>query len=495
MNALRLFLAGTAMVWLIGCTATASPPKPEQAERGLHVHPCVSGHTKVPSECGTFGVYENRLTNRGRIIQLHFVILKARHPSNRAIYWNPGGPGVAAVPAAPFFADGLSVKELSALRDRYNIILLDNRGIGASHSLNCDLYSRSEPQTYFGQLWPDKALAACRTQQAARSDLNMYITNFAADDLDDLRAALGYTKLVLDGDSYGTFTSLIFMRRHPNSVESAILDGVAPPHILVVPLQDPQGGQLAMERLAAECLHDARCNREFPQFAEHFATLARRFDRGPVKMQARGQHGYTTVLLSREVFADRLRQTLYTTQSGAYVPYIIERAYAGDYGPLATMVDVTTHDLAQIVEMTTNLSYACAEQVPFVTESAIARTSANTFMGDTRVRAQQRACSIWNVKALPASFDQPVRSNAPVLMISGSDDAASPPSFAAEQLRYLPNGRRALVQGAAHVTETACTDHLKIAFVLAASTKDLDVDACSSSYQRPPFAASMKGFQ
>ncbi|HTU71588.1 MAG TPA: hypothetical protein VMF11_14895 [Candidatus Baltobacteraceae bacterium] len=68
---------------------------------GLHAKPCSEGRTHVPALCGTFGVYENRATQSGRVIPIAFVLLKARHPSGHVIYWNPGGPGAPAIPAAP----------------------------------------------------------------------------------------------------------------------------------------------------------------------------------------------------------------------------------------------------------------------------------------------------------------------------------------------------------------------------------------------------------
>lgn len=53
--------------------------------------------------------------------------------------------------------------------------------------------------------------------------MRVYNTNNAVDDLDSIRAALGYERIVLDGGSYGTFFSLVYIRRHPDHVESAML--------------------------------------------------------------------------------------------------------------------------------------------------------------------------------------------------------------------------------------------------------------------------------
>jgi pimeloyl-ACP methyl ester carboxylesterase len=462
----------------------------------LVLHPCTVGHSKTPARCGTLTVFENRAARTGRTIALHFVILNAKTPSKRAIFWNPGGPGASAVAAAPFIADGVVSKYLTTLRDRYNIVLLDNRGTGASHPLQCDLSPPAHPSYYFLQIWPDALLKSCRARHAVDTDLSAYATIAAADDLDDVRAALGYPKIVLDGGSYGTRFYLAYIRQHPAHVESALLEGVAPPHFLIIPLEDAAGFQMAMDHLSAACSRDSACNAHFPDFGRHFAALARRFADGPVRARIHNAttKRYETVLLSKEVFADRLRQTLYSVKTAAYVPFIVERAHNGDYVPLGAMIEATTQGLAGIVAVGLNLSVTCAEDIPFITEADVARTSAGSLEGDARVRAQQRACRIWNVRAVPAGFVEPVHSNAPILMVSGSDDPATPPSYATDALRYLPNAAQLLIRGASHGTTLECSDRLKVAFVLAGSAKGLDLAACSGAFRRPPFATSMAGF-
>jgi pimeloyl-ACP methyl ester carboxylesterase len=457
---------------------------------------CTIGQQNYPARCGAFTVHEDRNSSSGRTIALPIVVLPAKHPTRSAIFWNPGGPGASAVALAPFIAAGLFAKELTELRERYDIVFVDNRGIGG-RSQHCELSPPDHPEYYFLQIWPDGLLRTCRQRLAAGADLSLYTSSMAADDLEDIRDALGYLKVVLDSDSYGTLFYLAYMRQHPEHVESAILDGVAPPGLLIVPLEDAAGAQLAMDQLFAACANDADCAARFPDLAEHFTNLVHRFDPGPLSVNI---HNPMTqrpqvVPLSKEVFAERLRQTLYVSAAAAYVPYIVERAYLQDYLPLGQMIDATTRGLASVVEIGANLSVTCAEDIPFITEDQVRRTSAGTFEGDLRVRAQQRACGIWSVRSVTAAFNVPVRSKAPILMISGSDDPTTPPKYAALALAYMPNARRVLVQGAAHVTETPCTDRLKVEFVLARSARGLNVSSCTGAFHRPPFATSMKGFE
>jgi pimeloyl-ACP methyl ester carboxylesterase len=482
------------LVFMASLTTFAAASSPQL---GLNLAKCTVGSARVPARCGTFTVYEDRAAASGRTVAIPLVVIPAKHPAHRAIFWNPGGPGGGAVDAADSIADGSSAKELMDLHAQYDIVLANNRGVGGPNAQQCDLSPPAHPEYYFLQLWPDALLSACHKRLAANANLSLYSSSISADDLDDIRAALGYPKIALDGDSYGTFFFLVYMRQHPDHVESAILQGVAPPMLLKIPLEDAAGSELAIDQLIAACKQDANCEAHFPHFKEHFAAVAHRFD-GAGAIKVRIENAATKqpedVLLSKEVFADRLRQALYSAGPAAYVPYIIERAYLRDYVPLGHLIEAVTQGLASLVDLGLNLSVTCAEDIPFITEDAVGRTSAGSFEGDARVRAQQRACKIWNIQPVPASFNQPVRSTAPVLMISGTDDPATPPNFATRELRYLPNGKQILLQGASHGDSSTCIERLLVEFVLAGSALHLNATSCTASFHRPRFATSLTGF-
>jgi len=454
------------------------------------------GKVHLSAQCGTFTVYADREARSGWMIKLNMVVLPAEHKTDQAIFWNPGGPGASATLYAPFIVDGFLQNELMSLRDRYNVVFVDNRGTGSSHPFQCDLYPPAHPEAYYRQLIPDAQLQACRDRLIANTDLNQYGTDTAADDLDDVRNALGYPKIVLDGDSYGTEFFLDYARRHPDRVESIVLQGVAPPHYLIIPLEDAGGAQRAFENLATACEADQTCHGQFPDFRAHFAALVHRIDGGPLRMTVLNAVTKTkvTVSLTKEVFADRIRQAMYSEFSASYVPYVTERAYQRDYGPLAQIVEFATDNYGRGLDIGLNLSVTCAEDIPFITPEDIASTSAGSFQGDTRVRAQQHACAIWNVRPAPAAFQEPVHTTAPVLMISGADDPTTPPSYATKALAFMPNGRQIIIPNASHDSELPCADALLVRFVLTRDAKALDATKCIGTARRPPFATSMKGF-
>jgi len=367
--------------------------------------------------------------------------------------------------------------------------------MGKSNPFPCNFVPANDPASYLRYLYPPTLVSQCHNASVATHDMTRYDTNNAVDDLDDIRGALGYDRIVLDGGSYGTFFSLVYMRRHPQHVESAILDAVAPPGFQPLP-GAPLGAQKALDDLFRKCRNDAACNAHFPAFKGHFQALMRRFDAGSIAVPVLNMatKRKQTVQLSKEVFVDTLRHILYNPFASSFVPYAVERAYMKDYAPLGQMMQSVVIMFSTDLNMGAYLSYSCAEFMPFLSPKDVSDAAAQSFAGDLRIAAQRRACGTWKVPALPAKFNEPVRSNAPVLMLLGSDDPATPARYGLAALKYLPNGRAVLVQGIGHGADTPCTEKLRLQFIRDKSAKRLNVAKCAGTFTLPPFATSMKGW-
>ncbi len=458
---------------------------------GPHLKPCSQGRTKAAALCGTFGVYEDRETHAGRIIQLGIIVLKAKHPNADAIADIEGGPGVPTLPDAPFMADG-DDPVLNAFLHSYDIVFVDNRGMGVSNPTNCNIAPYSDMAAYFLQIWPDDILSSCYKRYAKSSNPSAYNTNNAVDDLDDVRAALGYRRLVLYGGSYGSFFSFIYIRRHEDTVKSALLFGIQPPHFESLP-GAPDGAQVSLDDLIVKCARDKHCREHFPQFAAHLRSVLARFQYGPVSMQILNPKtkGMQHVRLSKEVLVDRIREILYSSDTAAFLPYIIERAYHFDYVPLGRMIDIWSQFLAHGQDAGTNLAYRCADLDPFISEAELQAQAAHSFAGDLRVGAERRACAIWKVNPMPAAFNDPVRSDVPILMLEGSDDPVTPPKYAQRAMATLPRAKLMLVRGAGHGVDTRCTNRLAIQFLRDSSATNIRASSCNATFKTPPFETSM----
>src|SRR5262249_17036551 len=147
------------------------------------------------------------------------VVLRARsrHPEPDPVFLIPGGPGAGVTGSAEVQAHIFD----SYLRDR-DLVLVDSRGTGASNPLTCSLPASGRLQ---GRLETIVETAQrCLPELQARADLTQYNTEYIADDLDDVRAALGYERINLQGLSYGTRVAQVYARRHPQHLRVMMLE-------------------------------------------------------------------------------------------------------------------------------------------------------------------------------------------------------------------------------------------------------------------------------
>jgi pimeloyl-ACP methyl ester carboxylesterase len=143
------------------------------------------------------------------------------------------------------------------------------------------------------------------------------------------------------------------------------------------------------------------------------------------------------------------------------------------------------------------LSIYCSEDVPFIDPAEVEAATAGTFYGDGRIRAQIEACRRWPRGVVPEGFLQPVRSDVPVLLVSGAWDPASPPRHAERAGRDLTNSRHVVLPFAGHgpggiVGGMECFDRLSNEFVLRGTVEDLDT-SCVEKLRRPPFVLDLDG--
>ncbi len=470
-------LSATAVLLTIGCGA---PPAPIETPR-LSLAPCVVGGTEA--SCGALTVFENRSTRTGRTIGLNIVVLRARGqaPAADAIFYLAGGPGQGAT---TLVNSGLVDRSLQETRD---LVFVDQRGTGGSNPLDCDLPgSPSDPQSYLDEVFQVGLFEKCRDRLAATADVKLYTTPNAADDLDDVRASLGYPRINLMGGSYGTRMGLTYMRRHPTHVRSAVLNGVAPPS-LRNPLYHARAAQEALDRLFDECAADAACQAAFPRLREEFQSVLARLEREPARVSVRAEADTPAVpaRLSRYAFAETIRMMMYRVEGTRLVPFAVHAAYRGDFSIVVQRAVAQRRSNERLAHGML-LSTTCSEDVIRIRDEEIPEVTAGTFFGKDRVVQQKRVCGIWPQDAVPAEGGAPVPSEAPVLLLSGTLDPVTPPRWADEALKSLPNGRHVVLPGA-HGVGGPCVTQMVRDFVAAGSAKNLATD-CVAGVSLPPFA-------
>jgi pimeloyl-ACP methyl ester carboxylesterase len=341
--------------------------------------------------------------------------------------------------------------------------------------------------SYFGETFPAERIRACRAELEKIADLRLYTTPVAMADLDEVREAMGYDKINVNGGSYGSTAALAYLRLYPQHVRAAAVSGVAPVDYKMA-LPFARGVEHALDRLFSDCAANAGCAAAFPNVRKEFAEVVARLTKAPATFEATNPFNQQKqrVTMSREGFMEHIRAALYFPEVMNYLPLLIHDMYNGDYSRFASISYQVFRQLDGQIARGMHLSVVCSESVPFMTEEEIKRETAGTFYGEARVRAYQRACGLWRKGDLPASFRDTKKLDVPVLMISGDLDPVTPPFVGASALAQYAQGRQVIVRNGTH-SSYECTERLMAEFLDRGTWQGLDT-SCVDQVKRLPFA-------
>ncbi|MFF3554126.1 alpha/beta hydrolase [Streptomyces tsukubensis] len=195
------------------------------------------GDIPATVECATLKVPLDHSRPSGRKIAVALSRIKAADPGKRrgVLLFNPGGPSASGL----HYPLALSGYLPHSVKDRYDLIGFDPRGVGASSPLACGTNSADERKTYrpyakatFAKdvAWARDIADRCRKRNG---DTLPYInTRNTARDMDLIREALGERKISYFGLSYGTYLGSVYMQLFPNRADRFVLDsGVDPQRV------------------------------------------------------------------------------------------------------------------------------------------------------------------------------------------------------------------------------------------------------------------------
>ena len=473
----RLLIALAASLCLLSLL-----PGSETARPAIALETCRLPGVDAPAECGSYAVWEDREAKSGRRIKIELAVIpatmRAREPDPIVVF--AGGPGQGAVSLAsqimPLF---------QRLNDSRDVVLVDQRGTGGSNPLDCEDDTEQPLQALFEDTLPEGLIRRCLATLDA--DPRQYVTSIAIEDLDEVRAALGYDKLNLWGGSYGTRAALEYLRRHGDHVRSVVLDGVAPA-TMKLPLSFVADGDAALQRLIDACEGEARCRQVYPDLRETIASvrgqLARRPATAAIQDPRTGER--ETISVNENVFLSGLFRPLYVAELASLLPLGISAAAHGDFNPLLAQNLEFADDVSENLSIGMHLSVICAEDIPRITPEDLAKVSAS-FFGRALVDDFMRACAVWPRGKVPADFYDPVRSDVPALIFSGGIDPATPPRHGDQVAATLPNARHFVAPQIGHgVSLHGCAPRLIESFIRAGNASELD-GKCLERIPRPLF--------
>jgi pimeloyl-ACP methyl ester carboxylesterase len=405
-----------------------------QARYSWPPEPCVV--QGIEARCGTFVVPENRAAPNGRTIGLNVVVLPAiLEPARKdAVAWLAGGPGDAATEQA--LAQGWRSSALNMNRD---ILLVDQRGTG-----------RSNP---------------------ASGDVTQYGTRMAMDDLDAVRAALGYRQLDVIGSSYGATAAQVYLKLHPSSVRTLMLTGGT---AIDVPYFDRYAvnAQRALDELAKLCASERACRQAFPGWERQFGALVKAWNAHPV-------HGMTG-----DEFASVVHAMLLDLDKAVSIPLVVSRAARGDYAPLK---DEDSGDLDVDLNLM-GASIWCNEPWTGIDAKGPWGTDFDSYT-TTLIAAFRKECSSIPKRAEPRSlWALPVSSRVPMLALVGGADPQDPVTNLSDLKQHFPDSRTVVFPHIGHQFSVGgCVDPIMTDFVERGTTKGLDTTRCDRAVVVPSF--------
>jgi pimeloyl-ACP methyl ester carboxylesterase len=420
--------------------------------------------------CGEFSVPLDHDAPGAEQISLRYVIIPSLKQDAHAdpLFFLAGGPGQSAVELAAMIRGGFY--EVAQERD---LVLVDQRGTGGSKPLQCDAEGL-DPLVAAGAALDKKMVHDCLA--TLPKDLSHFNTVNTVRDLELVRESLGYDKINIYGGSYGTRLGLVYMRMHPQSIRSAVLDSVGPP-------QTPIGlfGRSAaqsFELLLLACEADTTCSAAFPRLRSTFVELVGLLRDTPqtARMLHPTKGSDFELQVDDNLLINHLRLMLYSPRSHRMIPLLIDQAAKGNFAPLLGVMAQAIDDNQKIyVGLTMNI--VCNEDFPRITDTDFSQDADNSFGLDASHKSWRVACPLWPRYTVDTQFGLPVHSDIPVLLVSGEMDPVTPPENAALAAETLTNSRHLVVARGSHTAAFhSCVQELVVDFIDRLDPESLDAE-------------------
>ncbi|MGI9486734.1 MAG: alpha/beta fold hydrolase [Geminicoccaceae bacterium] len=401
----------------------------------------------IQGERGRLRVPENRTRADSRSIEIAFV--RFRHPessSEAPIVYLPGGPGQPVIQDIDHFA--LAYRAYLDIGGRDDMLVVEQRGVGASRPrLDCPgVLSRPDDGPLSSEDMASSHVGyinSCMDYWRSRDvDFGGYNVVEMAADVDELRAALGYDKLKLFGESFGTHHALAMIALFGERIERAALTAVIGPDDM---FELPHAVDDQFARLSTLSRRDpALAGEEEDLSALMTAAFATLEEPMTVSLPAAGGGlievgDYDLALATVTLF----RQTSFLRQ----LPALYRRIVDGDAGWLAQWSAAVRRgqqsDLASLL-------ITCASGASPKRRALIAEQAIDSPLGNAVDLLGADACTPFDNLGLERVAQPRATAEMPVLMVSAELDPRAPASNAEALLGGLPNARHVVFPGVSH---------------------------------------------
>ncbi|MBN2084109.1 MAG: alpha/beta fold hydrolase [Anaerolineales bacterium] len=434
-------MAGAAAFWLRPSPSKAATVPPGAKAGDLLLEPCTVkiGKIEYAADCGTLVVPEYRGDPAARLIALPVqrIHSPAQNPAE-PIFYLSGGPGTSNMSADP----------PAWLLDNHDYVKVGYRGVDGTPKLDCPNFADAARGYGDDLLSPEsldrigEAAAACASAlQSKGVDLRGYTIPEVVEDLEAVRSKLGYERVNLLSESYGTRVAQIYAYKHPRNLKRIAMIGVNPPgHFLWLPATlDSQIGQYA-----ELCQQDSACRARTSDLAAAMRTVNNSMpaswmgipiDSGKVRL-------FANFLLFHR-----------TTAPIAFDAYLA--AEKGDPSGLALMSLAYDFTLPNMMTWGEFLAIGSSADDEPGRDYRSELTPAGSILGAPLSELiWGTAPGNWPSTRMPEEYRSVHTSDIETLLISGSVDFSTPAQFAEQELLpSLTRGRHVVIAEQGHVSD------------------------------------------
>nr|WP_173922546.1 alpha/beta hydrolase [Agromyces sp. Marseille-P2726] len=377
---------------------------------------------------------------------------------------NPGGPGGSGY---DFVADSLDYAVGAPLKQRFDIVGFDPRGVGRSTAVTC--YDDAEMDDYLFGIVPAErgsdewvasvSAAAVDFGEACSANtgdlLGEVDTVSAARDLDLLRAILGDEQLNYLGFSYGTFLGATYADLFPEKVGRLVLDGALDPSASDAEVTEAQavGFEQALRAYLEECLSGEGCpfDGSVDAAMDEVARILASVDASPL----RGTDGR---MVGADTLLTAIITPLYSVESWEYLSQMFESVMFGQADVALALADIyygreadgTYSDNSTEAFRAINcLDYTYQSDVAVMREKAASIAEAAPIIGPY-FGFGDIGCSDWPYQGDRERAPIHAAGADPILVVGTTGDPATPYEWAVELAGQLESGVLVTYDGEGH---------------------------------------------
>jgi pimeloyl-ACP methyl ester carboxylesterase len=371
------------------------------------------------------------------------------------------------------------------LREVSDVILLDQRGVGmSSPNLECPATSVATDVFETSEKWRrafiENSRLCAEHWRKQGIEISAYTNNANADDLDDLRQALGAERISLIGHSYGTVLAQSIIRRHGKNIDRVVFAATDAGDNLIAL---PSVWDLIVKKLSYFAAEDPTVNKLIPDMEALYRKVLDKLGKNPVTITVTDSQTNSPVKIKVGKIGLQwlVRISMNDARSYSWFPALLYTIDQGDYSLFTRRVEPLYNGfrgrspMANAVDCSIGWSAERFAQAQKETSQAL--------FSNVNLQWTAETCKAMGFSENRQSLDTRLWSTIPALFVSGTLDTNTPP-FQAEEVRWgFPNSVHLIVENGGHETLPSAD----VQTVIVDFFKGHDVKARTVSFERPKF--------